>query len=79
MLPLNWLEASRAGSVKNHNLRVADGRWYGRSLRFFSEPEDLIQLPDASLAVVNNQWGENIDFFIAKATETFGIEITREN
>ena len=32
MLTLNWLKASRAGSVKNHNLRVADGRWYGMSV-----------------------------------------------
>ena len=24
MLTLNWLKASRAGSVNNHNLRVAD-------------------------------------------------------
>jgi hypothetical protein len=29
MLTLNWLKASRAGSVSNHNLRVADSRWYG--------------------------------------------------
>ena len=32
MLTLNWLEASRAGSVNNHNLRVADSRWYGLSV-----------------------------------------------
>ena len=32
MLTLNWLKASRAGSVNNHNLRVADGRWYGLSV-----------------------------------------------
>ena len=29
ILTLNWLKASRAGSVNNHNLRVADSRWYG--------------------------------------------------
>jgi len=49
------------------------------NLRFFSRPEDLIKLPDNSFVVVNNQWGENIDFFIAKAIETFGVEIKREN
>jgi len=26
---LNWLKAPRAGSVNDHNLQVANGRWYG--------------------------------------------------
>ena len=31
-LALFYQNVSRAGSVKNHNLLVADGRWYGKSL-----------------------------------------------
>ncbi|MDC0971440.1 hypothetical protein OAS27_05360 [Alphaproteobacteria bacterium] len=49
------------------------------NLRFFEKPEELINLPDGSSIVVNNQWGKNIDFFVDKVTETFGIEIKRNS
>ncbi|MCH1385758.1 MAG: hypothetical protein L7U61_05605 [Flavobacteriaceae bacterium] len=47
-------------------------------LRFFDHPDDIIKLSDGNIAVVNNQWGENTDYFISKATETLGIEIERQ-
>ena len=30
--PSDMVEVTRAGSVKNHNLRVAGSRWYGKSV-----------------------------------------------
>lgn len=79
IFPKEWHSSGKFTKSKQAGIIFEKGFADERSLRFFSQPEDLIQLPDASFAVVNNQWGENIDFFIAKATETFGIEITREN
>lgn len=47
-------------------------------LRFFDQPEDLIKLSDGSIAVVNNQWGTNIDFFISTVTDLLNVEISKQ-
>ena len=47
-------------------------------LRFFGQPEDIIALPDGSVAVVNNQWGTNVNYFVLKANEALGVEISKK-
>ena len=47
-------------------------------LRFFGQPEDIIALPDGSVAVVNNQWGTNVNYFVVKANEALGVEISKK-
>lgn len=48
-------------------------------LRFFNNLEDMIYFSDGTVAVVNNQWGENTDYFISQAIQTFGVEINKRN
>lgn len=45
--------------------------------RWFIEPEEKLLLGDGSYAVVNSQWGTNIDHFIKEASKAHALKIQK--
>lgn len=45
--------------------------------RFFTKPDERLTLKDGEIAVVSNQWGDNIDYFIDMVKKTYSIDIKR--
>ena len=67
----------RPSSAKNRRVVMSLHEAESQSLRYHSKDEDLILLSDGSYAVVSNQWGTNIDYFIQEVSSRYGIEVKR--
>lgn len=67
----------RVSSAKSRRVVMQLDEAQSKQLRYHSKEEDLIPLEEGSFAVVSNQWGTNIDYFIKEAQENFGIDLQR--
>ena len=76
LFPKEWHSKGKQSNSKQAVVYLQK-RAEQEGLRFFNHPDDMIKLGDGTIAVVNNQWGQNTDYFVSKAIESFGIEINR--
>ena len=67
----------RASAAKNCRVVMPLEEAQEQNLRHHSKENDLILLGDRSYAVVSNQWGTNIDYFLLEVQRTLGIEVQR--
>jgi hypothetical protein len=67
----------RVSSAKSRRVVMQLDEAQLKQLRHHSKDEDFIPLEDGSFAVVSNQWGTNIDYFIKEAQKKFGIDLQR--
>jgi len=67
----------RMSSAKNRRVVMQQDEAQAQQLRYHSKEEDLIPLGDGSYAVVSNQWGTNIDYFIMDARARLAIDVQR--
>jgi hypothetical protein len=77
MFPDTLHTEGRPSTAKNRRVVMSLDEAKSQNLRYHSKDEDLISLGDGSFAVVSNQWGTNVDYFIQEVSNKFGIKVQR--
>jgi len=67
----------RNSSSKNGRVVMPLEEAEALELRYHRKAEDVIHLGDGNCAVVSNQWGTNVDYFIKEVQKSLGVEIRR--
>jgi len=77
IFPDNLHTEGRPSSAKNRRVVMRLEEAQSENLRFHSKESDRISLADGSYAVVSNQWGANIDYFLQEVSKNLGIKVVR--
>lgn len=67
----------RQSAAKNRRVVMRLDEAKSQNLRYHSKDEDLISLADGSYAVVSNQWGTNIDYFLQQVSDKLDVKVKR--
>lgn len=67
----------RASTAKHRRVVMTLEEAQSGNLRYHSKDDDLISLGDGTHAVVSNQWGTNIDYFLQEVRNKLGVEVER--
>ena len=68
----------RESTAKNRRVVMPLEEAQAKNLRYHSRDADLLSLGDGSFAVVSNQWGTNIEYFLKEIQRSLGVQVERE-